>query len=116
MQERLAEGPDPDGEFARIAAFMIFGDAVQRLRQLHDEGGDRVEMQALARLIDDSLSQRLSRQEVGASDALHLKALVLGVLEPDPVRRQSALATWQEQQANNAAASAPASVPRRAWR
>lgn len=112
LKESLAEGPDPDGEFASIAAFMIFGDAVQRLRQLNGEGGDPAEMQALARLINDSLPQRLGRHEISASDAQRVKALVLDVLEPDPLRRQTALARWQEQSAPTTAAAASASAPR----
>ncbi|MDN3922114.1 hypothetical protein [Roseateles violae] len=102
--DEQAQKPDPDGELGRMAAALIFSDALLRLRQLYAEGGDPAEMQALARLIDERLPQQLG--QIDATEADRVKALLLELLEPDPQRRQAAWLGWR-------AARAGASRPQR---
>lgn len=110
VKRTLEQGADPGGDFKRSADSMLFKDAVQRLRQLSQEAGDKAEMQALAHMIDTALPQQLSLGDVDAPESRLVKALVLGALEPDPARRRSAYARWLAQQVRAAAASAPVTV------
>lgn len=109
VKQTLAQGPDPGGDFKRSADSMIFKDALQRLRQLSQEDGDKAEMQALARMIEEAIQQQQSLGDIGASEARLAKALVLTVLEPDPARRRSTYARWLSQQQAHATAAATAS-------
>jgi hypothetical protein len=84
LQEQFAQSPDPDGQFGRVAAAMIFADAVQRLQQLNRDGGDAAEMRALARLIAAGLPRQVQDGQLTAAQAAALRAWLATAQQPEP--------------------------------
>jgi hypothetical protein len=94
LKASLINAPDSSGEFARLAGQMLFIDAAQRFHQLRTQGGDAVELNAVAQLIDEELDARLRRGELALADAHMLKQQILHVREPDAVVRQAEFVRW----------------------
>jgi hypothetical protein len=83
---------------SQLAMSPIDPQATTKDRERFDEirwfGGDRSELIALARKLDEALPSKLQYGGIAAGAALELKADVLDVLELDPTRRRAQLAAW----------------------
>jgi hypothetical protein len=98
LQAALVDDPNRDAEIARILGLLDYQRAVQRFATLRQADAAAPALQALARRIDAGLPGRLARGEMSGPEALHLKATLLEVLQPDPSQRAQALAAWRDEQ------------------
>ncbi len=98
LREQYAGKPGGEAEIARVVAYLQYQQAVQALRQAQKQPTDTAALRAAAQQVDSGLTERISRGEVSAGEALALKAAALAVLQPDADARRAELAGWRAAQ------------------
>jgi hypothetical protein len=108
LRASLAHHPQREAEVARVSAYLQYSAQWQHFTERRAAGARADELRPLAAALDAGLAQRLQQREVSAGEALHIKAALLEVLEPDAAQRQAALREWRER---HSAASAAGAAP-----
>ncbi|WP_374673341.1 hypothetical protein [Ideonella sp.] len=106
--------PDGPAEIARILELLAFRRDARAVQAALAQGGPDESTRAIARRLDAGLAERVARREMTAPEALHLKAALLAVLQPDPAARAPELAAWRAALAERARSPADARDTR--WR
>jgi len=95
-EEQSPAAPPPPAQGA-AESHADYGTAVDRFYKLLWFEPEGAELRALARTLDRDLAAAVAGGAVDGGDALLLKADLLDLLEPSPVRRGEWLMQWREQ-------------------
>ena len=89
-------------EAQRVTNYLDWMSSYEKFQQAQAQGATSRELRSLAKEVDSGIDARLDNREMGSAEALHLKAALIEIIEPDPSQRVQLLAQWRAVQANRA--------------